>query len=118
MKTTTLLAVTTVLGSLVACAPKEPLRAPDWALAVQTAETRAAHEALAEHYEEVAKKLRDQAEEERQMLAKYLADPHKYGKRILDLKTHAEAEIRDLELAAKESLQMAEYHRQLAKEAK
>ncbi len=112
-----LLAVITALGSMVACTSKE-LRPPNWAMAVQTADTRDAHEALATHYEEVAKKLLDQAEEERQILGKYLADPHKYGKRILDLKASAQAETTDLELAAKESRQLAAYHRQMAAEAK
>jgi len=118
MKTTTLLAVTAVSGLLVACATKGPVRPPNWAQAVQTAETREAHEALAKHYEEVAKQMQDNANEEKQMLAQYQAKPWKYGKRILDLKAHAGAMIRDSELAAKESLQMAEYHRQLAAETR
>jgi predicted small lipoprotein YifL len=102
---------------LTACAQKQPMDAPDWALAVQTAETREAHQDLAEQHEQVASKLLAQADEERSMLNKYIANPHKYGKRIQDLKAHAQREIGDLELAAKESRQLAEYHRQLASEA-
>ncbi|WP_255556396.1 hypothetical protein [Methylococcus sp. Mc7] len=117
MKTLRPFTIAGILGLLVACAPAREVRPHKWALAVQTAETREAHEALAKHYEEVAKQMQDDAEEEREMLAQYQAQPHKYGKRILDLKARAEAMIRDFELAAKESRQMAEYHRQLAKEA-
>ncbi|MEW6038915.1 MAG: hypothetical protein AB1648_11775 [Pseudomonadota bacterium] len=118
MKTLHIWLIVGVLGLLVACAPAMEVRPHKWALAVQTAETREAHEALAKHYEEVAKQMDDDAQEEREMLARYEADPHKYGKRILDLKAHAQAMIRDFELAAKESKQMAEYHWQMAKEAK
>jgi hypothetical protein len=117
MKTQSLLAIAGVLGLLVACAPAKELRPHRWAHAVQTAETREAHMELARHYEEVAQQMMADAQEEREMLAEYRANPHKYGRRILDLKTHAEAMIRDFELAAKEALQMAEYHRQLAAEA-
>jgi hypothetical protein len=56
------------------------------------------------------------AAEERRMLSNIQANPHKYGKQILDLKARAEAMIRDFENAARESRKMAAYHRQLAKE--
>lgn len=83
---------------------------------MQTADTREAHERLAKHYEEIA--LQAGADEEREMLIQYQANPHKYGKRILDLKARAEAMIRDLEMAAQESRRLAEYHRQLAEESR
>lgn len=118
MKTLRVSTIAGVLGLLAACAPAKELRPQRWSLAVQTAETREAHETLADHYEDVAKQMQDDAEEEKQMLQEYQAQPHKYGKRILDLKSHAEAMIRDFELAARESRQMAEYHRQIAREAR
>lgn len=92
------------------------VQAHSWALAVQTAETRAAHEQLAEHYEEIAKTMDADAAEEREMLQQYQASPHKYGKRILDLRAQANAMIRDFEMAAAESRKMAQYHRQMAAE--
>ena len=118
MKTLRLLTIAGVLGLLAACAPAKEFRPHQWALAVQTAESREAHEDLANHYEEVAKQMQDDAEEEKEMLQQYQAKPYKYGKRILDLKAHAQAMIRDFELAAEESRQMAEYHRQMAKGGK
>jgi hypothetical protein len=102
---------------LAACTPNDTLMPQDWVLAVQTAESREAHEALARHYEEVALNLQKQAEEERQMLAKYLATPYKYGKRFQDLKADASAEVADLERAVQESRRLAEYHWQMAQEA-
>lgn len=103
--------------ALNACASREKSPRPhNWARAVQTAETRENHEALARHYDEVARQMLADAEEEKAMLEQYQAKPYKYGKRILDLKARASAMIRDLELAAEESKQMADYHRQLAAE--
>lgn len=117
MKTTHALTVLVVTAMMTACAPRKTLEPHDWALDVQNANTRSAHLSLAEHYEEVAKTMDADAEEERRMLDKYQANPHKYGKQILDLKARAEAMVRDFEEAARESRKMAEYHRQFAKES-
>jgi hypothetical protein len=117
MNLKTLSIITIALISLNACAIREKSPRPhNWALAVQTAETRENHEALAKHYDEVAQQMLADAEEEKAMLEQYQAKPWKYGKRIQDLKAHATAMIRDFEFAAKESKQMADYHRQLAAE--
>ena len=102
-----------VLGA-VACAPGNTLKPHDWALEVQNAETREAHNRLAEHYEEIARSMDADAAEEQAMLDKYVASPHKYGKQILDIKARSQAMIHDFELAAAESRKMAAYHRQLA----
>lgn len=106
------LGVSTVL--LAGCATDPEIRAHDWAYEVQTAESKEAHLRLAEHYEEVARMMDADAEEERRMLIQYRARPYVYGKRILDLKTRAEAMVRDFEKAAEDSRKMAEHHRQLA----
>lgn len=103
--------------TLTGCASREPHEPPNWALAVQTAESKEAHQALADHYDDVAGKLSAEANEERRVLDKYIAAPHKYGKRIQDLKARAQSEINALELASKESTQLARYHRLLAEEA-
>ncbi|MDV3241200.1 MULTISPECIES: hypothetical protein [Methylocaldum] len=108
-------ALLVVLGG---CATQEGPRPPNWAYAVQTADTREAHERLANHYDEIAQTMQADADEEREMLIQYQANPHKYGKQILDLKARAEAMIRDLEMAAQESRRLAEYHRQLAAESR
>jgi vancomycin resistance protein YoaR len=105
-------------GLLSACATQTTPKPQDWAKAVQTADTQEAHLKLAAHYEEVAKTLEADMAEEKAMLDQYMAQPHKYGKRIQDLKAHATRMVRELEIAAQESRQMAEYHRQMAAEAR
>ncbi|WP_445366853.1 hypothetical protein ACH5Y9_16375 [Methylomonas sp. BW4-1] len=116
MKTKHLASLLIAVGLLSACATESGPKPQSWAKAVQTADTRDAHIRLADHYEDVAKTLDADAQEEREMLDQYIAKPWKYGKRIQDLKARADAMVRDLEMAAKESRQMAEYHRQMAEE--
>jgi uncharacterized protein YecA (UPF0149 family) len=103
-----------LFAALTACTTGKDLKPHDWALEVQNAETREAHNRLAEHYEEIAKTMDADATEERAMLNKYIGSPHKYGKQILDIKAQSQAMIHDFELAAAESRKMAAYHRQLA----
>ena len=103
---------------MTACATNKAPQPHDWALEVQTAETREAHNRLAEHYEEIAKTMEADAAEEKAMLDKYIGSPHKYGKQIIDIKARSQAMIHDFELAAGESRKMAAYHRQLANAAK
>lgn len=107
-----------IAAGLSACATSQSPQPHDWALDVQTAETREAHNRLAEHYEEIAKTMDADAVEEKAMLDKYIGSPHKYGKEILDIKARSQAMIHDFELAASESRKMAAYHRQLANAAK
>ena len=99
------------------CASRTELKPQSWAIAVQTAETREAHERLAAHYDEIAQTMDADAAEERAMLQQYEANPHKYGKRLADMKSQAGAMIRDFERAAEESRRMAAYHRQMGKES-
>lgn len=103
--------------ALAGCTNGKELKPHDWAMDVQTAETREAHNQLADHYEEVAQTMDQDAAEERRMLEKYIASPHKYGKQILDIKGRTQRMIRDFEMAAEESRNMAAYHRQLANAA-
>jgi hypothetical protein len=107
-----------IAGIMIGCAQDKQLRPHNWALEMQNADTREAHNQLADHYEEMAKVMDGDAAEQRQILEQYQRQPHKYGKRILDLKARANAMIMDFEKAAKESRQMAEYHRQFAEESR
>ncbi|MFM2005898.1 MAG: hypothetical protein RLZZ09_1553 [Pseudomonadota bacterium] len=113
MKKHLLIALTLALGGCV----NKDLRPHDWAMDVQTAETREAHNSLADHYEEIAQTMDADAAEERRMLDNYITSPHKYGKQIQDIKGRSNAMIRDFEMAAAESRKMAAYHRQLANAA-
>lgn len=111
MRQITPLAFALALG---ACASHNGPKPHDWALEVQTAETREAHNRLADHYDEVARTMDADAAEEKGMLQQYIAAPHKYGKQIQEIKARSQAMIHDFELAATESRKMATYHRQLA----
>lgn len=73
------------------CATQEGPRPPNRAYAVQTADTREAHERLWNHSDEIAQTLQADADEEGEALIQYQAGPRKFGKRILDLKARAEA---------------------------
>lgn len=114
MKKHLLVALTLALGG---CVSNKDLKPHDWAMDVQTAETREAHDNLADHYEDIARTMDADAAEERRMLDKYITSPHKYGKQIQDIKGLSNAMIRDFEMAAAESRKMAAYHRQLANAA-
>jgi len=114
MKKHLLVALALALGG---CVNSKELKPHDWAMDVQTAETREAHNSLADHYEEIAQMMDADAAEERRMLDKYITSPHKYGKQIQDIKGRSNAMIRDFEMAATESRKMAAYHRQLANAA-
>ena len=114
MKKHLLLALTLVLAG---CVRGPDLKPHDWAMDVQTAETREAHDNLADHYEDIARTMDADAAEERRMLDKYITSPHKYGKQIQDIKGRSNAMIRDFGMAAAESRKMAAYHRQLANAA-
>ncbi len=99
---------------LTGCATSNLPELHDWALDVQNAETREAHLLLADHYQQLAEMMEQDAEQQRRMLVQYQKRPHVYGKRILDLKSRSRAMVRDFEKAAEDSRAMAEYHRQLA----
>ena len=102
---------------LTACSTSKEIHPHNWALAVQNAETREAHLLLADHYEEIAKTMDVDAEEESRMLEQYHAKPHKYGRQIQDLRARSHGMINHFEKAAEDSRKMAEYHRKFASES-
>jgi len=108
MTTTLLLAVLVNAG----CATT-PNSAIDWARAAESAVTTEEHEALAGHFEDIARTAEANADEQRHMLADYQARPHHYGRRIKDLRARSSALLRDYEASAKDARKMAELHRQI-----
>ena len=88
----------------------------DWGAAAMNADTPEAHEALAKHFDEVAQTAQSNADAERRALADYQARPHRYGRRIKDLRARSSALLRDFESTASDANQMAELHRQMAAE--
>ncbi|MDI1275981.1 hypothetical protein [Methylobacter sp.] len=112
MKTNTLITLFLTVGLLSACAEMNP-HPMDMSQAVQSASSKADHEALAEHYEEAAKAMQDKVEEHKKLLSQYQSKSYLYGRQAEDFKAHCERLIDVYEKAAKENLEMAKMHRQM-----
>ncbi|MGR8997569.1 MAG: hypothetical protein ACU88J_00780 [Gammaproteobacteria bacterium] len=112
MKTKLLITPLFALGLLAACAEMNP-HPMDMTQAVQNAQTKADHEALAEHYEEAAKEMQDKVDEHKKLLSQYESKSYLYGRQAQALKAHCQRLINVYEKAAEENLSMAKLHRQM-----
>ena len=74
------------------------------------------HEALARHYENLAKEAQIRLQENKKVLEAYEARPYYYGRQGLDLPSHTSANIRAYEKTLRESLRYADLHRKVAME--
>ena len=118
MQTKTFVAVLAVLGLLASCAQMERYHPMDMTQAVQSAKTRADHEALAVHYEDMAKRMQAKLQQHKKLLEQYETESYHYGREAEDLKAHSHALIRFYEQAAEANMNMAASHRKMATEAK
>lgn len=107
-----------VLGLLASCAQMERYHPMDMTQAVQSAKTRADHEALARHYEDMAQTMQEKMQKHKKLLEQYEAESYHYGREAEDLKAHSHALIRFYEQAAEANMNMAASHRKMAAEAK
>lgn len=98
-----------------ACAPVGRMT-HDMDTMIQSATTKADHEALAKHYEQEAKALQAKAADYRRMAETYPRTGG-YVARQPTLPLHWEALASKYEEAARENLELAKQHRQLAEEA-
>ena len=105
------------LSSFLASCAQMNSHPMDMAQAVQTAKTRADHEALAKHYEATAKEMQAKLQEHQKMYEEYEAQRQTYGKRGLDMEAMCRAMIHFYEEAAKGNMDMANAHRKIAAEA-
>lgn len=112
MKTKLLIALLLAVGLAVACSEMKP-HPMDMSQAVQNAESKADHEALAKHYEEAARDMQLKADEHKKLLSQYESKSYLYGKRALDLQSHCRGLINAYEKAAEENLEMAKLHSQM-----
>jgi hypothetical protein len=114
-----LLTVSLTMGLLASCAQPNP-HPMDMTVAVQSAKTRADHEALAAHYEQAAKDAEAKVEEHQQILAAFKKDPHDYPKTYLggNFESHCMRLIHSYEQAAEANREMAKMHRRIAEESK
>jgi len=108
----TLLTVSLTLGLLAGCAQPNP-HPMDMTAAIQSAKTRADHEALAAHYEQAARDAEAQVEEHKKLLEQYTAKSYLYGKQAATLKEHCEALIHSYQQVATGNAEMAKMHRQM-----
>jgi hypothetical protein len=112
MKTKLLITLLLAFGLLAACAEMNP-HPMDMTQAVQNAETKADHEALAQHYEEAAKEMQLKVDEHKKLLSQYESKSYRYGRQAQDFKAHCQRLINVYEKAAEENLEMAKMHRQM-----
>ncbi|MVF21586.1 hypothetical protein [Methylocaldum sp. BRCS4] len=115
MRTKIVIAVLALVGLLVSCAERSP-HPMDMSVALQSAKTSADHQALADHYEAVAREMEQKAEEHRQILAQFLKDPHDYPREYKggSFEAHCKRLIDIYERAAEANRDMAEDHRRMA----
>lgn len=118
MQTKTFFAALAVLGLLASCAQMERYHPMDMTQAVQSAKTRADHEALAKHYENMAQTMQERVQKHKKLLEQYETQSYHYGREAEDLKAHSHALIRFYEQAAEANMNMAASHRKMAAEAK
>ena len=98
-----------------ACAPVGTM-SHDMDTMIQSATTKADHEALATHYEQEAQALQAKAAEHRRMSQAY-AKSGGYVATKTNLPQHCDALASTYEGAARENLELAKQHRQLAEGA-
>ncbi len=112
MKTNFLITLLLALGLLTACAEMNP-HPMDMSQAVQSATTKADHEALAKHYEEAAAEMQLKVDEHKKLLSQYEAKGYLYGRQAQSFRDHCEVLINAYEKAAEANRAMAEMHRQM-----
>lgn len=116
MKLAVRIATLMVVGLLASCTiSPHPM---DMTQAVQSAKTRADHDALAKHYDDAAQEMQLKADEHKKLLAQYQANKALYGKNAQDFISHCQGLIRVYEQAAAENRAMAKSHREMAAEVK
>jgi ABC-type Fe3+-citrate transport system substrate-binding protein len=112
MKTKLLITLLLTLGLLAACAERNP-HPMDMTQAVQNAESKADHEALAQHYEEAAKEMQLKVDEHKKLLSQYESKSYLYGRQAQSFKNHCQWLLNSYEKAVEENLSMAKMHRQM-----
>lgn len=112
MKIKLLITLLLAIGLLSACTEFDP-HPMDMNQALQNVKTKADHEALAQHYEEVAKEMQLKVEEHKKLLSEYQREPWLMGRQATGFGVHCQRLIDIYEKAAEENLEMAKMHRQM-----
>ncbi|MDO9168008.1 MAG: hypothetical protein Q7U18_02775 [Methylobacter sp.] len=112
MKKKILIALLLTVGLMSACSEINP-HPMDMTQAVLNAESKADHEALAQHYEEAAKEMQLKVDEHKKLLSQYESKSYRYGRQAENLKEHCQMLIGVYKRAVEENLSMANLHRQM-----
>ncbi|SJM90987.1 hypothetical protein [Crenothrix polyspora] len=110
MKTKLLITLLLTAGLLTACAEMNP-HPMDMSQAVQNAESKADHEALAKHYDEAADEMQLKVDEHKKLLSQYQSKAYLYGRQAEDFKAHCQRLVDDYEKVVASNRKMAEMHR-------
>ncbi len=114
MKTKLLTTLLLALGLLAACAEFDP-HSMDMGQAIHNAKTKADHEALAQHYEDVAQEMQKKVEEHKEILNQYERAPWQFGRQVATgYGVHCKNLIQIYSQAVDENLEMAKMHREMA----
>ncbi|HEY8097347.1 MAG TPA: hypothetical protein VIE65_14800 [Methylobacter sp.] len=102
------------LSLLSACSEMNP-HPMDMSQALQSATSKADHEALAKHYDEAAEAMQVKVDEHKKLLDQYQSKSYLYGRQAEDLKAHSQELINVYEKAVAANRKMAEMHRKIAR---
>ena len=102
-----------LLGAVASCSEMNP-HPIAMSQAVQSASSKADHEAIAKQYDEAAAEMQAKADEQKKMLEHYQAKSYLYGRHAQDIEEHCLALIHAYENAAAANRKMAAMHRTLA----
>jgi hypothetical protein len=92
----------------------QPIDTPEIQAAVRNAATSSDHEAIAQHYENTASRMRALVKEKNELLEHYEDKSYLYGRQAQDLQSQTSALIREYAKSEKASAKLATLHRQMA----
>lgn len=105
--------VLSITGLLASCAQPDP-HPMNMTAAVQSAKSKADHEALAAHYEAAAQDMRARFQEHQRLLSEYKSAPWLYGRQSQSFQTHCAKLVGIYGQAVDENMEMAKMHREMA----
>ncbi len=103
--------ISVILGLMAGCAQPYSM---DMSEAIQNAKTKTDHEALAAHYEQMARDMRAESEEHKKRLVEYQAILPKEDQEYYEFVDHCSKLIKIYAQAENENLELARLHRQMA----
>ena len=119
MKKLTFLIVVLILGFLSGCAQMSPIASTLSNEKVGTNQHSIDpnnHIAVARHYEDVAKEMKEKLQAKKEQLEEYEGHNYYYGRKGQNYRSHIWANMRHLEDSIKENLREADIHHKMAQD--